>query len=98
MFHKIRPRFAVQILQTALALAVVGLGSKSAVAQSDDCNQEQREAGLHFHIHPLQPFISTGPVGYSPVQIKHAYGIDKITGTGAGQIIAVVEAYGSSTI
>jgi subtilase family serine protease len=36
--------------------------------------------------------------GYSPAQIRHAYGVDQINGTGAGQTIAIVDAYGSPTI
>lgn len=36
--------------------------------------------------------------GYTPSQIKKAYGLDKVTSTGAGQTIAIVDAYGSPTI
>lgn len=35
---------------------------------------------------------------YQPSQIKHAYGIDKLTATGKNQKIAIVVAYGSPTI
>ncbi|MBI2301457.1 MAG: S53 family peptidase [Armatimonadetes bacterium] len=52
-----------------------------------------------------QPPIHVGrsraanPVGYEPAQIKHAYGFDTAgLGTGAGQTIAIVDAYGSPTI
>ncbi len=37
-------------------------------------------------------------VSYTPAQIRHAYGFDAFAGTGAGQTIAIVDAYGSSTI
>src|ERR1043166_2069372 len=46
----------------------------------------------------IVPFISTTPVGYSPSKMRHAYGFDVVSGTGSGQSIAIVEAYGSSTI
>lgn len=36
--------------------------------------------------------------GYTPSQIKKAYGLDKLTATGSGQTIAIVDAYGSPTI
>lgn len=36
--------------------------------------------------------------GYSPSQLKKAYGLDKLTSTGSGQTIAIVDAYGSPTI
>jgi subtilase family serine protease len=51
----------------------------------------------HPPIHIL-PLISTTPIGYSPAKMRHAYGFDVVSGTGAGQTIAIVEAYGSSTI
>ncbi len=46
----------------------------------------------------VRPFLATSPGGYSAAQIRHAYGFDKLSATGAGQTIAVVEAYGSPTI
>ncbi len=35
---------------------------------------------------------------YSPAQIRHAYGFDQLSGTGAGQKIAIVDAYGNASI
>lgn len=46
----------------------------------------------------IVPFISSTPVGYSPTKMRHAYGFDLVSGTASGQSIAIVEAYGSSTI
>ena len=37
-------------------------------------------------------------VYYTPTQIRHAYGFDQLTATGSGQTIAIIDAYGSSTI
>ena len=36
---------------------------------------------------------TTSPTGYSPTQISHAYGFDQLNQTGAGQTIAIVDAY-----
>jgi subtilase family serine protease len=36
--------------------------------------------------------------GYTPAQIRKAYGVDKVSATGAGQTIAIVDAYGSPTM
>src|SRR5882672_2368947 len=33
------------------------------------------------------------PPGYSPAQIRHAYGFDEVRSTGKGQIIAIVDAF-----
>src|SRR5437660_2827443 len=43
------------------------------------------------------------PVGYTPAQIRHAYGFDQITfgsvkGDGSGQTIAIVDAYDDPNI
>jgi subtilase family serine protease len=46
----------------------------------------------------IVPFVTVNPTGYSPAKMRHAYGFDLVTGTGTGQTIAIVEAYGSSTI
>ncbi|MBB5035727.1 S53 family peptidase [Prosthecobacter vanneervenii] len=44
------------------------------------------------------PQLTSGPTGYTPAQIRHAYGFDKITGNGAGQTIAIIDAYGSPSL
>jgi subtilase family serine protease len=35
---------------------------------------------------------------YSPAQIRHAYGFDQLSATGAGETIAIVDAYGNLSI
>lgn len=51
-----------------------------------------------IHVHPAGAG-STVPTGYSPRQIRHAYGFDQLgPNTGAGQIIAIVDAYDSPTV
>lgn len=44
------------------------------------------------------PLVTTGPTGYTPAQIRSAYGFNKITGNGAGQTIAIIDAYGSPSL
>ncbi|MGA3006968.1 MAG: choice-of-anchor tandem repeat GloVer-containing protein [Opitutaceae bacterium] len=45
-------------------------------------------------------YDSSSPTGngYTPQQLRHAYGFDQVTATGSGQIIAIVDAFGSSTV
>lgn len=38
------------------------------------------------------------PVGYTPAQIRNAYGVNNISDTGAGETIAIVDAYGSPSM
>jgi uncharacterized repeat protein (TIGR03803 family) len=47
-----------------------------------------------------RPFDSSSPTGngYTLQQLRHAYGLDQLTTTGQGQIIAIVDAYGSADI
>lgn len=47
----------------------------------------------------MKNFSSTvAPSGYTPAQIRKAYGIDDNFGTGKGKTIAIVTAYGSPTL
>jgi hypothetical protein len=36
--------------------------------------------------------------GYTPTMMRHAYGFDQVAGNGAGQVIAIVDAYGNPTM
>src|SRR5438105_15448277 len=47
-----------------------------------------------LHIN-LTPSVSTS---YSPAQIRHAYGFDQLSASGANQKIAIVDAYGNAQI
>lgn len=51
----------------------------------------------HPHVHIKRAAKST-PQGYTPAQIRKAYGFDQLSAKGAGQKIAIVDAYGSPTI
>jgi hypothetical protein len=44
------------------------------------------------------PFGSPGPTGTTPTQIRHAYGFDQVSYNGAGQTIAIVDAYDDPNI
>jgi hypothetical protein len=49
------------------------------------------------------PLATTGPTGYAPAQVRHAYGFDQVwfngtPGDGRGQTIAIVDAYDDPAI
>jgi hypothetical protein len=49
------------------------------------------------------PMSTAGPTGYTPAQVRHAYGFDQVwfggvAGDGRGQTIAIVDAYDDPTI
>src|SRR5262245_213228 len=57
-----------------------------------------------FHPAGASPLGSPGPVGYTPAQVRHAYGFDQIVfgggivGDGSGQTIAIIDAYDDPNI
>src|SRR5579862_5960547 len=67
-----------------------------------------RQAHGDLHVvqplrHPVSPPPPATPAGYSPAQVLHAYGFDKISfsgvaGDGTGQTIAIVDAYDDPNI
>ena len=56
----------------------------------------ERERAAHPPIH-VRGAATTSPTGYVPSQIRHAYGFDVLTQDGAGQIVAIVDAYDDPT-
>src|SRR5205823_2412506 len=47
----------------------------------------------------LAPAATTSaPAPYTPAQVRHAYGFDQLSQNGAGQTIAIVDAYDAPTI
>jgi hypothetical protein len=46
-----------------------------------------------YVIHPQPQVTLTTSSGFTPAQIRHAYGFDKIANQGAGQMIGIVDAY-----
>lgn len=47
---------------------------------------------------PLYVNVQANVAGYSPAQVRHAYGFDQLTTSGGNQTIAIVDAYGDPTI
>ena len=78
---------------SSLAIAISSLSALSLWAETDAVLEQA--ANHHLHI---GDYANTGPAGYTPAQIRHAYGFDRIAHTGAGQKIAIIDAYGSPTI
>lgn len=85
---------ATLIMSVCLSTAVVAGMAGSTVSQSTNNT-----------VKPMFEMISTkldsstqSPSGYSPAQIKKAYGIDKISTTGKGQTIALIVAFDDPNI
>ena len=89
----------VKVLRKLLVSATTGLigfASTSGHAESFRVGEPLKPG------HARPPLrVNASPstsVYYNPAQIRHAYGVDQVTATGGGQVIAIVDAYGSSSL
>ncbi len=46
----------------------------------------------------VTPLAGAGPTGYTPTQIRQAYGLNQVSGDGSGTTIAIVDAYNDPNI
>lgn len=63
--------------------------------QSQDQQGPERVAKTHFRM--MRRLTVSTPSGYTPAQIRKAYGFSSLSQDGTGQTIAIVDAYGSPT-
>ncbi len=86
-------------------ICVLALLTATASLHADRQTDRRNERVPRGHkAHPpqrksIKPFsFSAGPTGYTPQQLRHAYGFDQLNTLGAGQVIGIVVAYGSPTL
>jgi subtilase family serine protease len=87
---------AFSVRQLCVGALLYSTGALFAQPYENDLHgppADEARPPIHF-----QPYLSASPSGYSVAQVRHAYGFDQIAATGTGQIIAIVDAFGSSTI
>jgi hypothetical protein len=80
--RRLNSSFAIEQLESRRLLTVAGPIAWAGVSDA----------------HVASVTVSTTPDGYSPAQIRHAYGFDQIVGTGLGQTIGIVDAYNHPNI
>jgi subtilase family serine protease len=85
------------VLFCACAIACILFPSNTLGGPSGQLDQVIDHPIVRYVPKGLAPAVS-GPTGYTPSQLRKAYGLDQITGTGTGIKIAIVDAYGSPTI
>jgi subtilase family serine protease len=78
------------ILSTA-GLMMIGFAPNASASQKPVWE-------AHPPIHVKGNATSTYQAGYQPSQVRTAYGVNQLSYTGAGETIAIVDAYGSPTI
>jgi subtilase family serine protease len=86
-------------LVAGLFVAVAGPAQAGTVHPAIGVRPHYKVAG---HASPSAPTFScqvtTPATCFGPAQIRAAYGVDKVTATGAGRTIVIVDAYSSPTI
>ncbi len=80
---------------SATALLFLG-GNLGSWAQSVSVGGPLRPGYCRPPLHVLITPAATS--GYTPAQVRHAYGIDSLAANGTGQTIGIVDAYGSPKI
>jgi len=88
-----------------LTCSLLILSSSASLLQADRVADLQNESTPPGAVmtppwHKYTGFVPAtgGPTGYTPAQMRHAYGLDQLDTTGQGQLIAIVDAYGSPTM
>jgi subtilase family serine protease len=79
---------------TALASLTMMVGFASAAPVASGAAAWQAKTTVKVQAH--SKFAPAGSI--SPAQMRHAYGLDQVKNGGAGQTVAIVDAYGSPTI
>src|SRR3989454_8098961 len=79
-------------LSAALGLALTSSLLAETVQIGGPLRAGHGRPPLHVN---LTPSVSST---HSPAQIRHAYGFDQLSATGANQKIAIVDAYGNASI
>lgn len=86
--HRLVSRLALSLLTASAPAQIVNLGGPARPGEA--------RPPLWLNLNP-QSTTSASAAPFTPQQVRHAYGFDQITGTGAGQTIAIIDAYGSSS-
>lgn len=91
-------------VDNSLASMVVTQLAAGGTAGGLDAGSNDAGAAIPLlHLRSARPFRGPGggggtPAGYTPAQIRHAYGFDQLPQDGAGQTIAIVDAYDDPNI
>lgn len=80
------------------ALAVAALALLVGYAPAPKTAPQMSNWAARPPVHLKNAATTTYQNGYSPAQLKQAYGINQLSSLGQGQTIAIVDAYGSPTI
>ena len=83
--------------RTRLELVCEALESRQLLSTTTSSTPNLNQLVAQTNLVALSQVLSE-PTGYTPQQIQTAYGINKVVGNGAGQTIAIVDAYNDPNI
>lgn len=88
--------FFVSLAALDRGAVLTQITSAQPVSVDGPQNQEHARPAVHLKLDSLQPAATPAPTGFTPDQIRQAYGFDQLPGSinGAGQTIAIVDAFG----
>jgi len=91
------PVIDVSAPNTVAGPEVVPIAPESAIQVAPAAGEAAATPMLHAQ--PAgKPHGGGGPAGYTPAQMRHAYGFDQSANDGAGQTIAIVDAFDAPNI
>jgi hypothetical protein len=75
------------------------IGRRKCIFEPLETRSLLSASGLsEIHAYPLAQAMTTVSAPYTPSEIRQAYGISSLTGNGAGQTIAIVDAYDNPNV
>jgi hypothetical protein len=84
------------MVSIALLLALGTAAPAQIVSVGGRLRHGEGRPPLYLNLSPSTTTSSAAP--YTPAQVRHAYGFDKLSADGAGKTIAIVDAYGSRSL
>src|SRR5512144_1754872 len=97
MSHSRFPALALIVALLMVVSVAAPTANAFAAGKQPVCPGPAAAGYTHCHAWILNPRASSSPTGLSPAQIKAAYGYSADMTAGAGQVIAIVDAYDDPT-
>jgi subtilase family serine protease len=90
---------AVAVAQTPSGAASSAFGERGVCGRPGRVDEARCFAHVRTHATTGKPAVTTGPAGYSPVQLQTAYGLTGAAASaGGGQTVAIVDAYDNPNV
>lgn len=93
-----RTRLLVLVICLLLGASLpAAVAARSGTTRSPGAGVIAKHPIEYKPVPPIRPFVASA-APYTPQQVRHAYGFDQLSQTGAGQVIGIVDAFDAPTI